>query len=205
MQIGASSYVVQNPVANFSTHLEDEGLGSEERMIAFHHPQNPAPTKSSNPNCLQNAVEGSPGVGRPFATNPRDPSISSHNGAHALSPDHRARVSTLEPLQGRVIWTNRQDSTLFLADVRLPNGNVAAYLDLQSVSVRRGQPVGTGDAIGTVRAAGDPRNGVGLHLSLVLGQYYNQYRQMRQQGAIGFPTKFFIDPLGPNSPVNCPP
>jgi RHS repeat-associated protein len=163
------------------------------------------PPKSSNPNCLQNAVEGSPGVGRPFATNPKDPSISSHNGAHALSPDHPARVSTLQPLQGHVIWANRQDSELFLADVLLPNGDVAAYLDLRSLSVHRGQTLKTGDAIGTVRAAGDPRNQVGLHFSLVHGQYYETYKRMRQQGAVGFPTKFFIDPLGPNSPVNCPP
>jgi hypothetical protein len=174
-------------------------------VFALIEPQKTEPSKSSNPNCLQNAVEGSPGVGRPFATNPKDPSISSHNGARALSPNHRAGVSTLEPLQGRVIWTNRQDSTLFLADVRLPNGDVAAYLDLQSVSVHRGQTLRTGDAIGTVRAAGDPRNQVGLHLSLIHGESYDQYRRMRQPGAIGFPTKFFIDPLGPNSPVNCPP
>ena len=174
-------------------------------ILELSGPQKSEPPKSGNPNCLQNAVEGSPGIGRPFATNPRDPSISSHNGAHALSPDHPARVSTLAPLQGRVIWTNHQDSILFLADVRLPNGDVAAYLDLQRVLVRKGQTVRTGDVIGTVRAAGDPRNQIGLHFSLIHGEYYKDYKHMRQQGAVGFPTKFFIDPLGPSSPVNCPP
>ena len=182
--------------------LGDSGVG----------PQNTGQTPTPNPNCLQNAIvdangkPSSPGIGRPFAFNPNNDLVG-HDGAHALSPAGGGRVQSLAPLNGRVIYTNRQEgqgaNTLYLVDVRLANGDVARYKDLSGVSVRVGQNVGTGDIIGSVRPAGDPRNYVGLHLTLVNGANYAAYKSNVRAGQPS-PVGFFIDPLGPKSPVNCP-
>jgi hypothetical protein len=176
-------------------------------------PQNTAPI-SSNPNCLQNALKGSPGVGRLFATNPKDPSIASHHGAHALSPSYEADAVTLAPVTGQVAKTHLQEggaNALYYIDVRITNrnsplyGDYAVYFDLKTVSVTKGDVLGVGATFGTARPAGDPRNEIGLHTTLVHGKDYREFNLMRAQHAIGFPTKFFIDPLGPDSPINCPP
>lgn len=160
-------------------------------------------SEAPNPNCLRYAVRGSPGVADPFKINVTDPSLSGHIGAHALSPlGHSAEAVTLPPLAGTIIKTNAQDSVLFYLDVRLANGNVAVYFDLQTVQRKSGY-TRAGDVFGTVRP-GDPRTDVGLHLTLVRGQYYNQFNSLRAQHTINYPTKFFIDPLGPESPVRCP-
>ncbi len=157
----------------------------------------------SNPNCLRYAVRGSPGVGDPFKVFPRDKSRSGHIGAHALSPPGlSAEAVTLPPLAGTIIKTNAQDASLFYLDVRLANDNVAVYFDLQTVRKKSGY-LRAGDKIGTVRP-GDPRNNVGLHVTIVLGQYYKDFNLHRGEYTANGPTKYFIDPLGPDSPIRCP-
>jgi len=166
-------------------------------------PQGTRPRRATNPNCLKYAVNGSPGVGDPFKTNINDPSMAGHIGAHALSPVGKpAEAVTLAPLAGKIIKTNAQDSHLFYMDVRLANGNVAVYFDLQSIRQKSGS-LKAGDVIGTVRP-GNIANKVGLHVTIVLGQYYNDFNAHRSQYTQNGPTKYFIDPLGKDSPINCP-
>jgi hypothetical protein len=182
-------------------------------------PQNPGTlheqghaAETPNPNCMQSAVVDvngipvSPGLARPFAYNPQNRLVG-HDGPHALSPSGGAFVQTLAPLAGRVIYTNIQEgqgaNALYLVDVGLPSGIVVRYKDLSSVSVRAGQTVKAGDIIGKVRPAGDQRNYVGLHLTLVKGTNYERYKANVRAGRPS-PVSYFIDPLGPSSPVRCP-
>jgi|SRR5215831_406689 len=170
-------------------------------------PQNPPgtrPRRVTNPNCLKNAVKGSPGVGDPFKTNVNDPSMAGHIGAHALAPEGiAAEAVTLAPLAGKIIKTHAQDTHgNFYVDVRLANGNVAVYFDLQSVRQASGS-LQEGDVIGITRP-GNLANKVGLHVTIVRGEYYNDFNAHRGRYTVNGPTKEFIDPLGPESPINCP-
>jgi RHS repeat-associated protein len=176
-------------------------------------PQNPAQQpKSSNPNCLRNAVVGSPGVGRGFDANPGPDGRVFHDGAHALSPANAASAVTLAPLAGTVIDSYGQGDGLRSLVVRPNEGNfLVVYKDLASISVRNGQTLAAGDKFGTVRPAGDPRSYIGLHVTLLRPEYYGAFRSELQRaarvGELGGRNtrKMFIDPLGPNSPINCPP
>lgn len=178
-------------------------------------PQNPAP--STNPNCLQNAVVGSPGVGRGFDANPGPNGRVFHDGAHALSPANAANAVTLPALAGEVIYRNVQEydnrgrPALYTVDVRPTNGNfIVTYKDLASTGVQVGQQLAAGSVIGTVRPAGDPRSYIGLHVTLVNPEFYNAFRQetrrQSQQNRLGTTNtrQMFIDPLGSNSPIRCP-
>lgn len=167
---------------------------------------------SSNPNCLQNAVVGSPGVGRPFDANPGPNGRVFHDGAHALSPPSAADAVTLAPLAGRVTATYHQGDGTQSVVVQPNSGNfLVIYKDLASVSVGIGQSLGAGDKIGTVRPAGDPRSYIGLHVTLLRPGHYGAFRRELQRAARanslgGRNTRdMFIDPLGPESPINCPP
>ncbi len=141
-----------------------------------------------------------------------------HDGAHALSPAKAGNAVTLPALTGEVIYKNVQEYTtdsrgrqipaLYTVDVRPTNGNfIVVYKDLASVSVKRGQILRPNDVIGTVRPAGDPKNFIGLHVTLVRTAFYDAFRKetgaQAQQNRLGTVNtrKMFIDPLGPESPI----
>jgi hypothetical protein len=89
----------------------------------------------------------------------------------------------------------------FVVDVAIGGGLVASYFDLSSINVRSGQTLREGSIVGSVRPAGDPRNQVGLHVALTHSQHYNEFRRMRQAGAIGFPRPpIRTPPSGPSAP-----
>jgi hypothetical protein len=195
----------------------DEGIEWSFSLIGFLQPQNTQP----NPNCLQNAVVGSPGIGRPFDAAPGPNGRVFHDGPHALSPANAANAVTLPALAGEVIYKNVQEYTtdsrgrkvpaLYTVDVRPTNGNfIVVYKDLTTVSVGVRQMLAAGDVIGTVRPAGDPKSYIGLHVALVRPEFYDAFRretkaQARQNRLSTFNTrKMFIDPLGPGGLLRCP-
>jgi hypothetical protein len=177
-----------------------------------------------NPSCLQNAVIGSPGVGRPFSVDPQGD--ADHDGAHSLSPPGGGIAVTLPALVGQVIYWNDQEPGLFTVRVKPDGGNfVVVYKDLASVSaiIRQSLPkgvqgngahLGEYSPLGNVRpyAAGDPENrgGIGLHVSLVRSQYYDAFAKSTKKDnsrTLGSrnPAYYFIDPLrDPESPIRCP-
>jgi hypothetical protein len=96
-------------------------------------------------------------------------------------------------------------------DVRPTNGNfIVTYKDLANTAVQVGQQLTAGSLIGTVRPAGDPKNFIGLHVTLVNPEFYKAFRQetkaQAQQNRLGTVNtrKMFIDPLGAGSPIKCP-
>jgi RHS repeat-associated protein len=163
----------------------------------------------ANPNCLQNAVPGSPGLARRFGRG--------HDGPHARAPLGGGIAITLGPLAGTVINVTGGGDGTNIVDVRLANGDVAVYKDLGRVFVGRNESVGTGARIGTVSGGGFGGFD-GLHLSLVRGYAYDHYRQLTRQAVGGTRSQqaharselsrlqpFMLnDPLGPESPVRCP-
>jgi hypothetical protein len=170
--------------------------------------QKPAP----NPNCMQNAVPGSPGLARRFGIG--------HDGSHARGPEGGGIAKTLAPLAGRVINITGGGDGTNIVDVRLANGDVAIYKDLGRVFVSTTgarSVVKAGDSIGTVSGGGFGGFN-GLHLSIVRGASYGQYRQLTGLATRGnqaqqdqarrdlsrLQSSMLIDPLGPESPVNCP-
>jgi murein DD-endopeptidase MepM/ murein hydrolase activator NlpD len=108
-------------------------------------------------------------------------------------------------LTGTVLGRPRnQGDGLFAQDVLLSGGNVAIYKDLATVSVRPGQRLRAGSVIGTVGEGGDYP---GLHFTILRGgrNERNYYRSLTSTGQNNkIKVGMFINPLGPNSPVNCP-
>jgi RHS repeat-associated protein len=168
-------------------------------------PQNPGQTTTPtpNPNCITNAVAGATGLARPFG-NVGPTGIIGHDGVHVVAPPG-SQVTTLPALTGTVLGRPRnQGDGLFAQDVLLAGGNVAIYKDLATVSVRPGQRLRAGSVIGTVGEGGDY---AGLHFSLLRGGRNERtaYRGLTSTGQSNKITVgMFINPLGPNSPVNCP-
>jgi hypothetical protein len=167
-----------------------------------------------NPNCIRNAVKGSPGLARRF-----DP--GKHDGVHARAPNSRSAVVVLPPLAGKVIYitTGGESDNTKIVDVRLNWGYVALLKDFTSVSVRVGSQVRPGETIGTVSGGGFGDFN-GLHIALIRADQYDYYRKMTSQSEHGSTEALrvkafseisrlqeegaFMDPLGPESPVNCP-
>ena len=176
-------------------------------------PQNTGRTPAPNPNCIQNAVAGSIGTSRGIipAIGPNGPTgRASHDGDHVLSgPGGPAAVTTLGPLAGTVIRTGYQPDGLRYADVRL-NSSIAGvaynvrYKDLLTVGVAVGNRVGAGSSIGTVRPAGDPRDHIGLHVTLVQRSEYAGYVNRVRNGQYS-PIGIYMSAVkDPRSPVRCP-
>ncbi len=161
---------------------------------------------------MQNAVAGSPGLARRYGRG--------HDGSHARAPSGGGIATTLAPLAGRVINITGGGDGTNIVDVRLANGDVAIYKDLGRVFVSETGPrsiVNTGSRIGTVSGGGFGGFN-GLHLSIVRGYAYDHYRMLTGQATNGNRAQqaharseisrlqpfMLIDPLGPESPVNCP-
>lgn len=138
------------------------------------------------------------------------------NGVHVLGPSG-SEVTTLTALTGRVIGkphqqgTSGADSKLWAVDVLLDNGNVAIYVDLVTVSVHAGQYLRAGAKVGTI--GGGSGKAAGLHFTLLRGGRAEDahFRNLTSRAAQGDYTasrdikvEMFINPLGPESPVNCP-
>jgi RHS repeat-associated protein len=171
-------------------------------------PQNPAPTQKPNPNCITNAVSGATGLARPFGNVGADGSIG-HDGIHVVAPPG-STVTTLGVLAGTVLGIHNQGDGLRAVDVLVPGVGVAIYKDLGSVNVRAGQKLSGGTTIGAVGVGGDY---AGLHFALLSGGRAEDsyYRSLTSRAAGGdlnaqhqIKASMFINPNGPNSPVNCP-
>ena len=182
--------------------------------------------RSSNPNCIMNAVSGATSLARPFGNVAASGRIG-HDGVHVMAPPG-STITTLNALTGTVIGNPRRqgtsgaDAKLFVLDVLLSNGNVAIYKDLATVNVRDGQRLTTGTVIGTLGPGSGESEG--LHFAILRGrrEELRRYRnltaritaldnsntpadwgkanQLRNQITVNM----FINPLGANSPVNCP-
>jgi hypothetical protein len=212
-----SGYVHQNSSGQW---VAGEGSGMERNMNdllphrSHAEQRNTLPILNNHellhqPNCMQNAVPGSPGLGRPFdppGSNPDDQMF--HYGPHALSPAGGGVAVTLPALAGTIIDISDQGDGLLRLYVKPDVGNfIIVYGDLVKVSKRRGR-LNAGDVIGTLRPAGDPIEARGLHLTLVRNEYYNDFRKATKSAALRnrYSTtyrKYFIDPLSNESPVNC--
>jgi RHS repeat-associated protein len=178
------------------------------------------PEGKGNPNCVQNAVPGSPGVTNRFHQN--------HYGAHALSPPNGGKAETLPALTGSVIYWNSIQGGAYTVRVRPDVGNfIVIYQDLASVDRRivnglsrrttnfnSGLQLNAGGPIGTVFPpyANDPQNRseVGLHVALLRREFYDAYAAATKRsdanktlGAVT-PASWWIDPGGPESPIRCP-
>jgi RHS repeat-associated protein len=176
-------------------------------------PQNPGSQQSSNENCILNALSSSRGLARTFGDVLPNGTIN-HPGVHGLAPlGQRATVSTLPALTGVVVGPihiggeGGGDGSR-IVDVLLDNGNVAIYADLVTVNVHPGQRLNAGTVIGTVGGSSNPKDYSGLHFGLLKGNGNGRaadrdYRSRTARGLLS-PAGNFIDPLGPNSPVNCP-
>ena len=104
---------------------------------------------------------------------------------------------------------------MFIVDVILdkyPN-LVAVYKDLTKVVIKRGDYLKMGTKIGTVRPSGMPQeriNRAGLHITLIYRKYWEAF--VRRRSGIGVAAgdakegdeNWFVDPLGAQSPINCP-
>ena len=183
--------------------------------------------QSSNPNCIMNAVSGAnKSLSRPFGNVGKSGTIG-HDGVHVKAPPGSI-VKTLAPLAGRVIGNPRKqgasgaDAKLYMVDVLLNNGNVAIYKDLATVNVRNGQRLSAGTVIGTLGAGSGESDG--LHFALLKGglRGLRSYRDLTSRIASldnsddfadwneasrlrdKIKVNMFINPLGANSPVNCP-
>lgn len=181
--------------------------------------------------CFQDAVLGSPGIGRGIetadvskldSTDPND--IVSHDGPHALSPRDGGVAITLPPLTGTVIAVVPQanpktvPNTLWNVYVRA-DGKISgeafyiAYKDFpsrESIFVSPGDHLKAFQPIGRVRPAGNPAYKIGLHISLVRAQYWAAYRgdkiskaKQNRQMESGIRRQWLIDPNSRESPVNC--
>lgn len=183
----------------------------------LHFLQSPKPPP--NPNCIMNAVvdrNGRPasrGLARTYGDVLPNGTIN-HPGVHALAPlGQQAIVKTLAPLTGIVsdkihIGGEGGGDGTRIVDVLLDNGNIAIYADLVTVNVRPGQRVNVGTIIGTVGGTSNPKNYSGLHFGLLKGNGNPKaadkaYRNRTASGLLS-PERNFINPLGANSPVNCP-
>lgn len=161
-----------------------------------------------------NAVAGATGLARPFGnvnTNPNSAGYGTlgHDGPHVVAPAG-SLVTTLPALTGTVIDIHTGGSPGIpektkIVDVLLDNGNIAIYKDLVPGTIRVAprQRVSAGSLIGAV---GGGEN-MGLHFALLKGgmREHDAYRAItsgRKKNPIT--TDMFINPLGPNSPVNCP-
>jgi len=173
-------------------------------------PQGTSPTQKPNPNCIANAVAGATGLARPFGNVGPNGSIG-HDGVHALAPAG-SLVRTLPALTGKVIDTHNGGDGTKIVDVLLNNGNIAIYKDLLpgSIGVQNGQRLSAGSVIGRV---GKGTDYPGLHFALLKGgkKEHDYYRGLTRRVAGGdysaasnIKASMFINPLGPNSPVNCP-
>jgi hypothetical protein len=186
--------------------------------------------QGTNPNCFQNAVAGSPGIGKFRIVLPSGPNLNSndpndflsHDGGHALSGAELPIAKTLAPLIGTVIAIVPQDAkdpkTLWNVYVKADGkisgqGFYIAYKDFpsrQSITAKQGQHLGVGDIIGTVRPPGDPADERGLHITLVRAQYWQAYRNDKvtkaaqgRQMESGIRRYWIIDPNSTESPINC--
>jgi RHS repeat-associated protein len=174
-------------------------------------PQKPAQTgqTQSNPNCIMNAVSGATGLARPFGNVGADGTIG-HDGIHVVSPVG-STVRTLGVLAGTVLGRpHAQGDGLYAVDVLVPGVGIAIYKDLATVNVHSGQRLRAGTTIGTVGEGGDY---AGLHFALLRGGRAEDkyYRGLTARSAAGdlsanrqIQASMFINPNGPNSPVNCP-
>jgi murein DD-endopeptidase MepM/ murein hydrolase activator NlpD len=195
---------------NLNTH-QAYGFAYDQLVVGWLVPQNTGQTPAPNPNCIQNAVRGSTGLARPFGninTNPNSPGFGNlgHDGVHAVAPAG-SRVTTLPALTGRVIDIHNGGDGSKIVDVLLDNGMVGLYKDLTTVNVRPNQRLNAGSLIGRTGGVGDARNFSGLHFSLLLGgmkghNYYRDITSGRTNNQIT--ASMFMNPLGANSPVNCP-
>ena len=109
-----------------------------------------------------------------------------------------------------VIRVRPQEPGLSYIDVRLDNpingvNYIARYKDLSSTSASVRQHLEAGEVFGTVRPGSDPINRylIGLHVTLVRADAYAGYANRVARGQYSN-AKIFLDPLGPNSPINCP-
>ena len=187
-------------------------------------PQNPSTLihelghiqQTRNPNCIMYAVANSTGLARPFGNinnNPASAGYGSigHDGVHVLASSG-SLVKTLPVLTGKVIDIHDGGDNTKIVDVLLDNGNIAIYKDLIPGTVRVGpnQRLSAGSVIGRVGAGTDY---AGLHFSIPRGGMteHDDYRKLTRRVARGddsarneIKAGMFINPLGPNSPVNCP-
>jgi len=172
----------------------------------------PQTVRSSNRNCIMNALSSSRGLARTFGNVLPNGTID-HPGVHALAPlGERVSVSTLPALTGTVLGIHiggaeGGDGT-HIVDVLLDNGNVGIYADLDTVNVHPRQRLNAGTVIGTVGGSSNPRDYSGLHFGLLKGNGNGRaadraYRNRTANHQLS-PAGNFINPLGPNSPVNCP-
>lgn len=184
----------------------NEGGGDGGGRGDLGEPPPPPATQKANPNCITNAVQGASGLARPFGNVGRNGEVG-HDGVHVVAPAG-SKVITLPALTGKVLGIRTggspglPDSTQQV-DVLLDGGNVAIYKDLKTVNVRPGQRLKAGTVIGTV---GGGEN-MGLHFTLLKGgrNERNYFRDITSGKTNNkrLPS-LFINPLGPNSPVNCP-
>lgn len=166
--------------------------------------------QKGNSNCIKNAVANSKGLARPFGNVAKDGRIG-HDGVHVVA-DPGSVVKTLPALAGTVLKVGVQDvgpNALRYVDVLLNNGNVAIYKDLAKVNVKPNQKVGAGSVIGTTggKETFSGEQVGGLHFTLLKGgtkeqRYYRSLTSGDERDKIK--AGMFIDPPGPNSPVNCP-
>lgn len=150
-----------------------------------------------------NAVSGATGPDRPFG-NVGPAGIIGHDGPHVVAPPG-SRVTTLPALTGTVLGIHNADGgRTHIVDVLLDKGGfVALYKDLVTVNVRPRQHLRAGATIGTIGAY----EGGGLHFALLNGgrQADRYYRSLTSTGQTNkIMVGMFTNPLGPNSPVNCP-
>lgn len=172
--------------------------------------------RPDDPNCFLNTVLDTQGLGHGFKEHDGQ---AIHDGDHIRSPLGRpGTVVTVPALSGQAIYTNGQGDGLNILDVRLKNGDVAIYKDLTRVRFKSGR-VGPGTVVGNIRpGTTDTVNNVGLHLTIIKGEFYDKYRQLTKeiskldaqkryaeefQLARQIRADWFIRLNDPNSPVKC--
>lgn len=182
--------------------------------------------QSTNANCLVNCVVGATEIAGLYSVTdfyyPNGKRRMGHDGVHAISPDNTKHhdVITIEALTGTVLRANNQTTqapNLYIVDVELDKYSnlVATYKDLSSYlpSIKKGKYLKRGEKIGTVRPSGqvqDRVNRAGLHITLVYRKNWQEF--VNRRSGIGVPQGearegdevWFVDPLGKQSPINCP-